>query len=347
MHFSSDLETTALMSGLKSGGRSKVLWLNPQYLHKVLSYARALSPKVRWATILKFIFNSITHPAHHAEWFDYLENGLPPSVPREKVRHLIEYTARRYMRVWFSAQERIDIFRRHYDLFGECFSPVMLQRMRDHPGFLLGELTGKSGRQYKVTLYHAMTREGEIEFSLTDTDLNMKLMKILGTFGREADGRTVFWVGAIQGLRHPMGREEIARATRDLNVLRPKQVVLHAAGIFSAWMGVETLYLPPRMNHVTYRRWRFGVSQVEIFNDYESFWAELTTQKTGWGDYRLPLPLPRRQIENVPSKRRKDWLRRHVHLDALAESITANLEASRRIDNIRQTGIEKSTPGRG
>ena len=320
----------ALISGKKNGCDSKVLLLDRQYLHKVLAYARGLSPKVHRTQILSFIFDAITHPAHRGEWFDYLENGLPPNVP---VGHLIEYSARRYMRVWFSPRERIDILRSHYDMFAERFSPVMLRGMWDDPGFLLGELTGKSGRQYKVALYQAMTKEGEIDFCFIDAGLNMKLMKICGTFGCEADGRRVFWAGAIQGPSDPRGREENARATRDLNVLRPKQAVLHAAAIFCAWMGVETLYLPPLKNHVTYRWWRPWAWQRKISNNYESFWEEFTAEKTGRSDYCLSLPLPRRRVEDVPSKRRKDWLRRHAHLDALAESIIANLEASRRTGN--------------
>jgi uncharacterized protein VirK/YbjX len=309
---------------------TEMFWADRQYLHKVILHARSLRPYAQKHNILKFFADSIIHPTHRAEWFDYLENRLPLSVPSENVRHLVEHSTRSYMRRWFSPQEKIDNFRCHYDMLGERFSPVALRQMREYPGLLLGELIGKSGRHYKVTLHHAMTKEGEIDFCFTDVDLNLELMKIRGTFGREANGRRVFWVGTIQGPRPPLGREEIAHATRDLSVLRPKQTVLHAACAFCAWMGVDTLFLPPRKNHISYRWWRVWRSEGKISSDYERFWEEFTTQKTRRGDYRLSLPLPRRKLEDVQPKRRKDWVRRHAHLDALAESIGAALEASRR-----------------
>jgi uncharacterized protein VirK/YbjX len=195
-------------------------------------------------------------------------------------------------------------------------------------GALLGEFVGKSGRSYTVTLHYAMTNEGEIEIRFNDVDLGARLATIRGTFDRQA-ADLVFWVGAIQGAPPHVGREEIARATRDLNVLRPKQVVLHAACALCASVGVETVFLPSNGNHVTRGWWRRWFLTDIVSSDYDAFWREFTTQRTTSGDYRLSLPLPRRQLGDVHSKRRKDWLRRHARLDALSDEIAAMFDVQR------------------
>jgi uncharacterized protein len=300
---------------------------NWAYIEKVFTYASTLRATCRVGDILKFVFDSLGHPVSRAEWFDYLESELHSDA---LCMHLIEHTARRYMRYWFTPQAKVDLFRCHYGMFHERFSPAMMERMRDYPGLLLGELTGKSGRRYHITLHHSMTKEGEIAFCFIDTEFAAQLVTFRGTFGRDAGGRKVFWVGAIQGPRPPLGRGVIAHATKDLSVLRPKQATLHAAFAFLTWVGVDTIFLPPRAHHISYRRWRNLFAGNKISSDYDAFWEEYTTQKAPWGDYVLSLPVPRRKLEDVQPKRRKDWLRRQSYLDALAKSINEVLESLRR-----------------
>jgi uncharacterized protein VirK/YbjX len=299
-----------------------------RYMSGVFSRAGNLKSHCTRRQILSFIIDSLARPSRRAEWFAYVDARLPSGVPSRTATHVIAYTARRYLRYWLSPQARIDILRDHYDILGERFSPALLEAMQAASGSLLGGLVGKSGRDYTVTLHYAMTKEGEIEIRFNDVDLRAKLATIRGTFGRHTDGRLVFWVGAIQGPRPPLGRDEISHATRDLNILRPKQIVLHAVCALCASIGVETLFLPSNRNHVARGWWRRWILTDKIASDYDGFWLEFTTQRTAWGDYRLCLPLPRRKLEDVPSKRRKDWLRRHAQLDALAGEIAAIFDAS-------------------
>jgi uncharacterized protein VirK/YbjX len=300
--------------------------LHRNYLKEVFARARELRPHCTRRQTLTFIINALAHPIRCADWFAYLESQLPSGAPLSVASHLATFTARRYLRYWLSPQTRIDILRSHYDILSRRFPSELLADMQAISGAPLGELIGKSGRSYAVTLHYAMTKEGEIEIRFNDVDLRAKLATIRGTFARHASGGMVFWVGAIQGPRPPLGSCEISHATRDLHVLRPKQVVLHAACALCASIGAETLFLPSNRNHVARGWWRRWILTDKILSDYDGFWREFTTQTTAWGDYRLCLPLPRRKLEEVPPKRRKDWLRRHARLDALSEGIAAIFE---------------------
>ena len=301
--------------------------LHRNYLKEVFARARELRPHCTRRQTLTFIINALAHPIRCADWFAYVEAQLPSGAPLGAASHLVTFTARRYLRYWLGPQARIDILRSHYEILRERFPSELLTAMQGASGSPLGELIGKSGRRYAITLHYAMTKEGEIEICFNDVDLRAKLATIRGTFARRANGGLVFWVGAIQGPRPPLGCGEISYATRDLNVLRPKHVVLHAAVALCASIGGETLFLPSNKNHVARGWWRRWILTDKISSDYDAFWREFTTQTTAWGDYRLTLPLLRRKLEDVQPKRRKDWLRRHARLDALAEGIAAIFDA--------------------
>jgi uncharacterized protein VirK/YbjX len=302
-------------------------FLDRQYTGKVAVYTRTLLPYCGRRKAAKFFLSAMTHPSLYATWFDYCETRLPKGVHSNTLKHCVEHTTRRYLRRWFAPKEKMELLRCHYDLFGARFSSASLERMQGQDGILLGELVGKSGHRYQMTFYQSMTKEGELVFRFTDSDLPAELATLRGTFGPGADGRAVFWVGAIQGPPQPSKREIIAHATRDLSVLRPKQAVLHAVCAFCAWMGVETLYAPTHENHVSYNWWRAWLSKHKILSDYDGFWKEFTTQKTSRGDACISLPLPRRKLEDVQPKRRKDWIQRHAHIDALTASAAAALTA--------------------
>jgi len=307
------------------------------YIGKVIVYARGLLLRCRSRKALRFLVEAIIHPVHYAEWFDYLESGLPKGMRSDTVGHLIEHTARRYLRRWFRYPEKMGILRCHYDMLGARFPLRALELLGKYPGVVVAELSGKTGRRYQITLQQSMLKEGEIAFRFFDVQEGTALATFRGTFGPGTDGRKVFWIGAVQGPyslpgREAMGREAIAIATRDLDILRPKHAVLHALVACCTWMKVDTIYAPPHENHVGYHWWRPLLTQHKILNDYEGFWKEFTAERTPRGDACISLPLTRRKLAEVQSKRRRDWLRRYARVDALTESVAASLDALERIE---------------
>jgi uncharacterized protein VirK/YbjX len=302
-------------------------------LDKALGYARGLPPSCKRRTVAGFLLGVLMRPALYEYWFDYLENGLPKAAPYRARGHLAEHVMRRYMRRWFSVPEKMDMLRSHYDLLDAHFMPSVFERLRPYPGLPLAQITGKSGRVYTLSIYHAMNKEGEISFCFKEENTTaMSLATLTGTFGHDHEGRKALWIGAMQGPSVPGGREAVTAATRDLNVLRPKQALLHAAAAMCAWMGIDHIYAPPHRNHVSYRWWRPVFTRHKIFSDYDAFWGEFTHTRAAWGDFHIALPLPRRKPEDVQPKRRKDWCRRYERIDAITSSTKLALDALKRIE---------------
>lgn len=294
----------------------------------LLSYARDIGPSSGWSRAASFLVRSLVHRrlAHH--WLDVLEGAFADAAPRDLRVHLAQKFARPYVRPWFSTSERIAVLTDHYDHLVTTFSRAALDRFLRHPGMPIATLTGKSGQRYTLILGLARSKEGEVSLTFNDADTGTTFATLIGVLGPR-DGRLVFWIGGLQGPKPPLGRDDIVRVTRDLHGLRPKHAVLHAAMLVAKAFGATEIVAPARANHISRRRWTLWRHRRDIKSDYDSFWSEFATGSYPDGDYRLPVTPAVRALEDVKSKKRKEWTSRQGHLGALSASVVASLDAGR------------------
>lgn len=271
----------------------------------------------------KAVPSLLLHGAFYRQWFSYLREGLPPGTPEIVARHLTTLPARRYLRRWLSLTDKFEIVRHHYHVFDRRLDIDARRALRTGDGIPLATLTGRSGRLYRLTVLGLPRKEGEITLQFIDPEEPSPLAVLRGSFAADGTVSTCFWVGALQGPKPPVGRNAIAQATRDLYGLRPKQAVLHATAALCAWAGVSRLYAPSLRTHILHRPfWR----PQKVQADLDGFWREITDTRTAAGDYRVDLPLPRREPEEVKAKKRKEWTARYASLDAMTAEIRGSLE---------------------
>lgn len=306
-------------------------------VRRAIAYARKMPPVVGTRNRNWFLLDAIAHPLFYRRWFAFLDSGLPPGTPEETMIRLALRPARRFMRRWFGRGDKADHLRCHIRTFDARFAPDALHSLRAGRGLSLVDLTGRSGRNYRVTVWVVPWKEGDLTIRLVDSVLNKALATLRGTFGPGEDGNITFWIGALQGVMPPLGREAIAAATRDLNGLRPKQAVLHAADAICAWAGVRTMCAPGVRNHIAYRWWHM---RRRLRTDLDGFWSEFTFVRTQRGDFVIPVPLPRRTIDEVPAKRRKEWGRRYARIDELTAALSVALDGLARHDKPAQVITE-------
>ena len=274
---------------------------------------------------LGFLVSSLAHLRHYGAWFKFLE-GIPDAPRREEFLQLIMAPARPYLRRWLGAAEKMRILEGHHRIFENRLRPETRRRLQLAQNVLLAGLTGQSGREYRIVLARSQVKEGDITLSFVDAATGAPLARLRGSFGPDDEGRGVFWIGGLMGATPPLGRAEIRAATQDLNGLRPKHALMHALASLCAWTGAGAIHAPPARNHIAHRWWRSFFTQRKIRADYQGFWQEFTSQRTGRGDFRIALPLARRKFEDVQPKRRKDWKKRYAHIDALNAACLAALD---------------------
>jgi len=303
------------------------------YRGRVFSYLRGIAPYCKWRNLAIFSFEAFTQRALYAEWFDFLESGWLQGAPPETANLLTSNTVRRYLRGWFRAADIIAILRRNHELLNARLGRNLLARMWVEPGVTLATLVGKTGRAYQIKVMQQPLKEGELIFSFWDPEVAAPLAVIRGSLGPDPNGKTVFWLGGIQGTRLEAARAAINVATRELNVLRPKHALFEAVCAFCLWLDVDTIHAPPFVNHISYLWYRADLARQKILSDYDGFWSEFTNARSARKDFVIALPLARRSVEEVKQKRRKDWLARHQRIDDLARQTVSTLDSQRRADD--------------
>lgn len=291
--------------------------------NRIPAYVNRIRADQGYQKALMFFFFAAMNHDEFGKWFETVERG-PPSRLSEAFRlKMIVRPSARFMRRWFTVEERMGILSSHYAAINNRFSPETFDALFVRPGIQIAELTGKSGKKYPIRINGDVSKDGCIRILIAHPDTDIRLASITGAFGHDEERVRVFWVGSLQGATLQTGKEDVSNATKDLNGLRPKQAVLHATAALARWFGAKQLVAPSIKNQIAIKNFKKGQN---IQTEYDSFWADLTNGETNArGDYCLALPLFRRSLEEVQQKRRKDWQLRYARIDVMMDDIKASL----------------------
>jgi uncharacterized protein VirK/YbjX len=298
--------------------------------NKILRYAQKMSPLCGGQRAVRFFIYAMLHKKEFSEWFKFIETKLPDSFSETIKVKLVLRVARRFIRPWLSLSEKSEILVCHYTTLIKHLSPSGLSVLLGKEAIQLAEFEGRSGRKYIMEMASEVSKEGMLKITLRNLEDYSSLASITGVIGIDDNKQKIFWIGALQGTPpSPNGKKAVIDATKDLNGLRPKQAVLHSICAMSEWLGIKKIIAPSLQNQIAIKNWYRG---NDIYAEYALFWEEFTggTAEVN-GDYCLPLPLLRRQLQQVQQKRRKNWLLRYDRVDALALSTVEALKILQQI----------------
>lgn len=233
---------------------------------------------------------------------------------------------RPYLTRSLGGRGKLAILRAHYRLECQRFPVGCLHVLLRDEALELATGTGRNGRPYRLVLAHThgYEKEGELSLQLCNS-LDAVLVTLTFSLSDGRDGPMLI-VGGLQGPRRCDGDAETIRdATKALNGLFPKRVVVEALVCLARELGIERVVAVGRASHV-YRSWRY---RRHFSADYDQFWQSLGATQQPDGLFRLPLPLPRRPLEDIASKKRAEYQRRYLLLDSLDEQVAALFERER------------------
>lgn len=159
-------------------------------------------------------------------------------------------------------------------------------------------------------------REGELAFYWIDTQSGTCLSQLSFYVGRGAHGAELF-VGGLQGPGGADSLERIREATRACDGLRPKDVVLEALLAFAQTLSARRIVAVSRHNHVGRQRY----TPRSIHADYDGFWMEASGTVLPCGNVEIPVAQPRRDLSEIPSKKRSAYRRKMARVDAVQAAV--------------------------
>lgn len=253
-----------------------------------------------------FFLRSLLHYQLAIKWFRLIDVFHQQFEVELELSKFLNLPTHSYVSNGLRIKARNELLRYHYRRMIQSFGVKVMQDFLLHKPVIFSSLIAKDGQQYHfaMTILCNNIREGGLSICLMDDEKNI-LSSLTFNFGKNQQKKFLI-IGGVQG--STIGKAAIVAATRNLAGLRPKQTLLHCCYSLSAFFKIDYVVGVSDKNHVL---------SSSVSASYDDFWQEFGGIKMKNADYLLPALLPKRTLQDVPQKKRKDWLLRQEYLSQL------------------------------
>ena len=136
-------------------------------------------------------------------------------------------------------------------------------------------------------------------------------------------GPMTAWVGALQGVATDDALARYRELTKALHGLRPRDFLIEVFRMLCRGIGVTRILAVADAQRV-HRSAYFGAAKsAQLQVDYDEIWRDRGGAPHDAQFFALPLAAPAKALDEVPSKKRAMYRRRHELLAALAPRVAA------------------------
>ncbi|MBF7994847.1 VirK/YbjX family protein [Rahnella laticis] len=231
-----------------------------------------------------------------------------------------------YLYLGLPSAGRADALVDHYAFVSGLENASLRNTFLSAMGNTVTQFTGKDGEAFRVVLgsIGKSEREGEANMFLYMEDTLLAAL----TFSvvQRPEGPTIV-VGGFQGAHRSTPHEVIKQATKSCYGLFPKRLLLESLQRIAEMTGVKRILAVSDTGHV-FRSLRYRHRKKNVFvASYNEFWDSISATVYSSALYDVPLELPRKTMEEIPSKKRSEYRKRYTLLDELSESTASLLKA--------------------
>lgn len=268
----------------------------------------------------RFIKRTILYLPQSLNMANYIMNHKYLSEEVLRYPMLTSKIHRLYLCNLFGVNKRLKSIQESYDFIDTYFPAEMLEKLYRDGEVQLVELCGNNEEVFKIylQLYSEFDKEGEFIFKILNSE-NIPLARVTFSITKEEEVDTIF-IGGIQGPAKSVEKDLIKEATKNLAGVFPKKV------LFEAIYALENS-LNKKLNkicvgnktHVFEKR--RTVKKKKITANYDEFLLTLNATELKTGLWKLPSELVRKEIIDIPSKKRSEYRKRYAILDQISSSI--------------------------
>lgn len=262
-----------------------------------------------------FFLRSLLYAKHSFRWLKFIDLYYLKYGFEHAPWTLVGLLTRSYVSSSFGISKKITMLKNHYQILAQFLDDDLLKKLLAGDSINLSNLTGKNGESYSfnMAILDRYWREGGLTIFMSDTENNI-ITTITFNFDKTANNENLLFIGGLQG-GFSADKSTIVSTTRSLNGLRPKYAVLEQAYAVAEIFKVKVVAATSLTNHI------FNSTRIrkKIYADYDQFWLEIGGVKSKDKNFILPIPLPKRSIDEVQSKRKKDWLKRQEYLEKIKQ----------------------------
>jgi len=156
-----------------------------------------------------------------------------------------------------------------------------------------------------------MRSEGEIGISLMVDRL--RIVSVMLFFSHDEQGKTWLNIGAIQGNAKEETKEMVSLLTKQMHGLRPRDMIINLVKIIAANSGCIGVRAISDHAH----RSQHTATTAEKESQYNAIWEDQQGIAKDDGFYYLSLDINKKDMEDIPSKKRSMYRKRYELLDHL------------------------------
>lgn len=208
----------------------------------------------------------------------------------------------------------------HYDFVSQVTSPALQSALLSASGAALAHFSAKDGEQFVIRLgsIGRCEREGEANLFLQCGD--HRLATLTFSIVRQHN-KPVIIIGGLQGAHRDTPHDAIKQATKSCYGLFPKRLLLEALQLLGSRIGISRILAVGDDSHV-FRSLRYRHRKKDVFfSSYNEFWQSIKATPVESGLFDIPLVLPRKSMEALPSKKRSEYKKRYLLLDEIEQHI--------------------------
>lgn len=228
---------------------------------------------------------------------------------------------RPYINTNWTLSKRLDVLKRHYRMTSSTMTPLDLTLQDSKELIKLDAILPDLTLVLDRPLWFRFEGECVLNVFLKD----IRAVSLAFSVGLE-DGVPVAYVGAVQGGSVGPHMMEINKAiTHAAHGLRPRDLILNLFRMVCARCGINEMLMVSNASAVAYSPY-FGQRAVRVnFDEIAHDHGALPDSSGQY--YRMPVNAPRRDLSEVPSKRRSMHKHRYKMLDELEVMMDAALGA--------------------
>jgi uncharacterized protein VirK/YbjX len=264
---------------------------------------------------LHMIASAIVHRQAIGRWYGTEDNPLRArAVARYPLIEGAMYWP--YINHEWTVEKRLQVIDQHYRMLNGAakiladatFGDIELLRMdSEFPGL-------------RLVLEKApwFLREGEIVLSIFVNE--HRVYSAAFTLGVEG-GRTVAYVGALQGRSIDNVMEIYRSMTHAMHGMRPRDFLLSALKMLVSAVGVEFIWGVCTENQQHRGKYFAGAHDEKLVADYNEVWVEHGGALLGNGFFELQPRLVFKDIADIPTRKRATYRRRYAMLEKLSSDV--------------------------
>ena len=235
----------------------------------------------------------------------------------------VEQATRAFFYAGSTLASRIALIRAHYDTMMDLLPAQDAVRLSLDGEYEIWRAadTDMVWRSY-LHFDPGQRKEGLLSVMM-DVD-NVHLYQMIFWFDRRNEERVLI-IGAMQGPNTEDAQDFVREMTKRAHRFRTKNLILYMVQAVARALGMKRIFAVSNAgyyanNHVRVNR--------KLKTDFGAFWEEAGGRETeDKRFYELPLVLPRKTMEEVPTRKRAVYRRRFAFLDAVDAEIEERVKA--------------------